>query len=243
MLEFHFVHGFLGSPHDWDFTIKAVGFPKSVKIICHDLVSDFRKMKKNKNPFFSWSYFKRKNWTNSFSKKIFIGYSLGGRLLLHLDPDDFQSLFLIGSHPGLSLFRESRLIEDQKWAEKIKTLSWVDWVEKWNQREIFKADRERPDRKDREIFKGEMSEILKFWSLGRQQDRAAFIKQCRERIYWIYGENDLKFKSLAKIVEKLLPKNHIFEIPESGHGVLFDNPQALGKKINECFLKRMFDLC
>ena len=239
MLEFHFVHGFLGSPDDWNLTIKAIDLPESVKIVHHDLLSDFGKMEKNKNPFLSWSCFKAKEWTDSFSEKIFVGYSLGGRLLLHLAPQDFQSLFLIASHPGLTTFREDRIMEDRRWAEKIEFLSWRKWIGEWNKRGIFSQDKIRPDRENKEIFKKEMGEILEFWSLGRQQDRSAFVRQYREKIYWIYGENDLGFKKLRKKMEKLLPGNHIFEIPESGHGVLFDNPQALGEKIGEWFRKKI----
>ena len=238
MLEIHFVHGFLGSPDDWGFTIKAMNLPNSVKIVRHDLLSDFKEMKKGSDPFLSWSRFKHERWIDSLSKRFFVGYSLGGRLLLHLDPGDFQSLFLIASHPGLSRNRENRKIEDQKWAEKIKTLPWDLWVEKWNQRKIFIRDRIRPKRGEKGVLKKEMGEILKFWSLGWQQDRRDFIKQHWEKIYWIYGKNDLKFKNLKGVMEKLLPGNHIFEIPDSGHGVLFDNPQALGKKISEWFHKK-----
>ena len=237
LLEIHFVHGFLGSPGDWEFIIKAMDLPDSVKIVRHDLLSDFLKMEKNSNPFFSWSRFKQKEWKNSSSTKFFVGYSLGGRLLLHLDPHCFRALFLIASHPGLSTARENRRIEDQRWAGKIKTFPWEIWLEEWNQQETFSQDKIRPDRRDKEIFKKEMGEILELWSLGRQQDRSAFIKQYRKKIYWTYGENDLKFKNLTESMEKLLPKSHIFETPDSGHGVLFDNPQILGKKFSEWFHK------
>ncbi len=240
MLEIHFVHGFLGSPDDWDLTIKAMNLPDSVKIVRHDLLSDFKKMKKDSDPFLSWSRFKHEKWVDSLSKRFFVGYSLGGRLLLHLDPRDFQSLFLIASHPGLLENREDRKIEDQKWAEKTGTLPWEVWVEKWNQREIFIRDKIRLERREKRVFKREMGEILEFWSLGWQQDRSAFIKQYRERIHWTYGENDLKFKNLTGIMEKFLPESHVFEIPDSGHGVLFDNPRALGKKISKWLDHRGF---
>ena len=232
-LELHFVHGFLGSPEDWRPTLEAIGLSNSVKTICHDLYSDFLRIRKDSDPFLSWSRFKQRELKKSLSVKLFVGYSLGGRLLLHLDPQCFHGLILIASHPGLSKNQKDREARDQEWAKKISTVSWRMWLDQWNGREIFNQDRVRPDRGDKEVFKKEMGEILKFWSLGRQKNRSDFIKQYQGRIYWVYGKDDIKFKTLVGFMKKLLPENHIFEVPDSGHGVLFDNPRALGKKINE----------
>ncbi len=239
MLEIHFVHGFLGFPGDWIATIEAMDLPASSKTVTHDLLSDFLRMEKGPDPFLSWSHFKEEQWRDGQKggrlPKFFVGFSLGGRLLLHLNPRHFCGLVLVSSHPGLSTGQEDRRIKDQWWAERVNTFSWEAWLKEWNQQEVFSGDKVRPDRRDKKAFKKEMSETLKFWSLGCQEDRSSFIKQYREKIYWIHGENDLKFKTLRGFMEKLLPESHIFEIPDAGHGVLFDNPQALGEKISEWF--------
>lgn len=232
-LELHFVHGFLGGPGDWDSTLEATGLSDSVKVIRHNLLSDFLKVEKGSDPFLSWSRFKQKELKGSLSTKLFVGYSLGGRLLLHLDPRCFHGLILVASHPGLSEMRKDRETRDQWWAERIGTVPWETWLEQWNGQEIFRQDGVRPDRRSRETFKKEMGEILKFWSLGRQHSRNDFIKRYRKKIYWVYGKDDIKFRPLVGLMERLLPKSHIFGVPNSGHGVLFDNPGALGGKINE----------
>ena len=118
--EWHFYHGFLGEPCDWQEVVNQL---------------EIQGLKSENN------YLESRNL-----QKILVGYSMGGRLLMHLKPSLFSKAFLIGSHPGLSQGRDRRQDRDRYWAEMLENGKANEWLETWNNQEVFANDKIRPQR-------------------------------------------------------------------------------------------------
>lgn len=67
-------------------------------------------------------------------------------------------------------------------------------------------------------------------SLSQQADCRPLIQQHQERITWVVGSRDLKFKQIAENMRQVGILKKVTEV-ESGHRVLFDNPRALAQII------------
>jgi pimeloyl-ACP methyl ester carboxylesterase len=227
----HFFHGFLGEPKDWKDVIAALDL--KAEIHNHSLLDDFKGQ-----TFSQWAQMKKKQRDSLGGRHFFVGYSLGGRLLMHLDLESSDKVLLIGSHPGLIKGHENRLSSDQGWIERSQELSPQAWLKQWNDQEVFQKDRRRPVRNfDRESFLTWMK-ILSQWSLSKQECRDSWFKQNSSQVYWCCGENDKKFEELKKMrLQPILPSTHLFSLPGAGHGVIFDSPGELARVINKVFIK------
>lgn len=229
-LEFHFFHGFLGEGADWNPVIdhlRASGFKN---FFCHSLCDDFDWLDISENSFASWSQQKAEELYQSRRPKILVGYSLGGRLLMHLPPDSYQKMILIGAHPGLNRAgRDQRKTNDEIWLQKLQDLPWEKWLAQWNQQEVFKNDKIRPLREPQDI--GKIGSMLWRWSLGRQDSQDENLQYNAKNIFWGCGDRDEKFLALIPRMEALLPGENIFAIANAGHGVLFDNSGDLADQI------------
>ncbi len=231
-IEVHFVHGFLGKPIDWAPVIKSMPQSPHLQFVFHNLVELYKGLDQDKS-LFAVGQRLSLNLTKSQSKKIVIGYSLGGRVLLHLLPNCYHKMLLIGTHPGLLSGVEERRKRDQEWAQKGFELSQKEWLQLWDQQKIFENDKTRPVRNfSQETFKTWLS-IIEDWSLASQPDKRQYMSDNSENIYWSCGEADRKFVSLASEIAKVLPKTHISLVEGAGHGVVFDQPMALTNKISE----------
>lgn len=229
-LKFHFFHGFLGSPADWDGVAHSLYRAGIDDVVCHDLVKDFLQLNKEENSFVSWAEQKSAELRQSPDPKILVGYSLGGRLLMHLPPEDFHHMILLGAHPGLSMGeRDKRKASDEIWLQKLENLSWQDWLAQWNAQDVFAEDRVRPARDSIEV--GTVGSMLWRWSLGRQDPRDEHLQWEAEQVHWGCGSRDKKFLGLIPRMSSILSEQNIFTIENAGHGVLFDQPEALANKI------------
>lgn len=228
-LELHFFHGFLGEVEDWQPVIESL--PENLRhhCVCHSLLNDIEQL--NAVNFLSWAKIKNQQLQESNHKKVLVGYSLGGRLLMHLAPQSFEALVLIASHPGLLSGKEEREKKDQSWVDQLNSDSVESWLKAWNAQEVFKNDVIRPRRQGSPQYWQAQMKILKGFSLSQQDCKDDFLREQAPRVYWLYGDRDDKYRGLLPRIEKNLAVDHIKEIASSGHGVLFDQPQALAKVI------------
>jgi 2-succinyl-6-hydroxy-2,4-cyclohexadiene-1-carboxylate synthase len=217
------LHGFLGQGSDWE----------PVK----NLLSDFE--------WYTPDLFAPGHATDlTFSgaksspgKKVFVGYSLGGRIglsVLKSQPQLFDHYIFVSVNPGFSdsdlASRKQRLQSDSEWADRISAGNWESFLKEWNKQGVFSASSVEPDRKVSDYDIPKLKESLKRWSLGAQPDYSELIKKNKSKITWIVGSKDLKFVALA---EQLKQKNAIdsYLKIESGHRIPFDSPKKLSEII------------
>lgn len=224
------LHGFLGESSDWMDVFKSVAQDDHVacpsyfsdEIFSHLILDSFIQDIENHIEL-------------SFSHtKIFVGYSLGGRIglrLLETRPDLFDHYIFISTHPGLSneADKESRVVNDQKWIDTLQQSSWDEFMKKWNAQDVLKNSTEAP-RPEASYKKDRLVAALLDYSLGKQKDYSALLSQHQDRVTWVVGDQDAKFLNLA---ENLKQKKILLDYKRisSGHRVLFDNPKELSKVI------------
>ena len=162
-----------------------------------------------------------------------MAYSLGGRLALHLNWNLFEKVILVATHPGLFENTEVRLKDDREKAKKMMTEPWPQWIESWNQQPVFQKDRVRPPRLLNRRQIKVWAEILTSFSLGSQKTFDEKIKENQNKLYWLRGEEDLKFSQLDSRIQSLIGGDRWIPIANSGHGVLFDNPLGLSRELKK----------
>lgn len=230
------LHGFLGQGSDWDQVKKACADSQASK--AHDLEwltpSLFSSESEVLLPFDQFCEAlveKHKVQLNSSRKRIFIGYSLGGRLGLHLlkkFSEQFDHFIFVSTHPGLTneVEKEERRSSDAQWFLKITASNWNHFLKEWNSQGVFKSDSTDPIRSLDDYNLQKLQISLAAWSLAEQKDLRELIKQHQQKITWVVGQQDLKFLNLANdLLQKkiLLNVSRIF----SGHRILFENPKEL----------------
>jgi 2-succinyl-6-hydroxy-2,4-cyclohexadiene-1-carboxylate synthase len=219
------LHGYLGQGSDFNF-IKA-SLPNKFEVITPDLFAD---SKYDLSSFQAIAeqicnpYFENK------SKKIFIGYSLGGRIGLHIlekFPNLFDHFVFLSTHPGLSdaKAQNQRVVSDLVWSQKLTELPWEEYILEWNQQAIFLNSIE-PARRESDFLKSQLSSAMQGLSLGRQNCMNDTIQKNNKKISWVVGSRDQKYFDIATDLEqkKILEK---FSRIDCGHRVIFDQTLVL----------------
>lgn len=225
------LHGIFGLPSDWEPVFANLDVNYQTPNLYTDLPI---------KPFKPWAtHF---NETTSIlpktSPNILVGYSLGGRLALHAlldNPQQWDAAVIISSSAGLGNpdERQRRQIDDDMWAERIRTLPWDVLMQQWNARDIFKDEGKVPDRKESEYDRQKLADALKIWSLGSQEDLQNMISYLRMPILWVVGAKDVTYLERSKKLQLWHPESKVITIEEAGHRVPMQNPQALGEQIRE----------
>ena len=239
-----FLHGFLGAVSDWDDIIE------NVKVDLEE--------QETEAIFYAVDYFNRPNMSpkNSFDKmatefvnwvtsstsnqkKILVGYSLGGRLGLHIfekSPNLFHRLLCISCHPGYKQSQQEEIQErdsrDQFWAELFLHHNWPELIQKWNEQDVFAGSDFEPERDVADYRRDQLAKAMVNWSLAKQQDKRELLKNFSSKITWVIGEKDKKFVELTKNLVKEIPSLEVEFIPMAGHRVLFDNSFDLARSIS-----------
>lgn len=215
------LHGFLGRAQDWTETFHGLQAQIHIPNYFFDeaftnfsldsFIADIKKQPARKH-------------------RTFVGYSLGGRIGLHIlekEPQLFDHYVFISTHPGLKNTAEKqlRIESDQKWIEKIQSQPWSDFLVQWNQQDVL-ANSQAAPLKESDFKKDLLITALSKFSLGHQKDYSELIQQYQKQITWIVGTKDQKFLGLA---EDLKQKKILLDYKRisSGHRILLDNPKDL----------------
>lgn len=214
------LHGFLGSPADWNILSGNVG-------LRHDLNTP--------DLFSAMSNGSMEEWARAFNghvKKtahsqngsVLIGYSLGGRLALHAlvdDPSVWSGAVIVSAQSGLAdeKERQARLEGDMRWAARLEQEEWHRWISDWNSQAIFRHDppmeRTLPTKERRQM----LAFALQNWSLGRQNDLSRRLSSLNLPILWMVGAKDDKYLLEAGRMSFSHPLSRRAVIEGAGHRV------------------------
>ncbi len=216
------LHGFLGSGQDFQPIAKDSAF----QLIAPNLFqgNDF-----DLSSFEAVATKIADQMKNTSGKKIFVGYSLCGRIGLHilkLFPESFDHYVFLSTHPGLNSESEKseRKAIDLLWSQKLHNLSWPDFLAAWNAQPVF-TDGSEPQRHEATYNKQQLEKAFIYLSLGLQQNMNDVLLKNKSKISWVVGDKDTKFVSIAEDLKqkKILESySRIF----SGHRILFDSRTA-----------------
>ena len=161
-----------------------------------------------------------------------IGYSLGGRLLMHAaiqNPSYFKNLVIISAHTGLESKTEKslRLQADSNWSERFLSQPWDKVITAWNEQAALKSDSPPPIRTEADYNKAMLAHALTAWSLGNQENLTTAINLLPQKLLWIVGDQDLKFKAIAQELAKKAANIQLEIIPNAGHRVMWEKPSVV----------------
>lgn len=218
------VHGFFGCASDWDLIKNLL---PDFDFVAEDLFSH--------NSAIGTSSF-----VNTNLKKIFLGYSLGGRLGLRLlseNSKQFDHYIFLSTHPGLT-DQHSKVLRtesDKQWASQITLENWAAVLKAWNGQAVFSGSGSEPVRDVANYDLKKLKLALGEWSLGRQDDFSELIREHNQKITWAVGERDAKFCGIAADLEnkKILSG---YERISSGHRIWLDQPAAIADLIKKITL-------
>ena len=229
------LHGFLGEGHDWfscEKHLQTNWVKPSLFSQSSPTIEDFE------------TYICHLVQSHSITKvtdfkKVFVGYSLGGRLGLHLLKNQshlFDHFFFVSTNPGLADEKEKakRLESDAQWAKLLENESWDSFFNQWNSQDVFNQPGLQPSRYEKDFDKKKLSSSFKNWSLGLQEDFRQLIKAHNQKITWVVGEKDSKFLTIAEDMKQKKILQDYSRI-NSGHRVLFENPKELSIVIQNSF--------
>jgi 2-succinyl-6-hydroxy-2,4-cyclohexadiene-1-carboxylate synthase len=205
-----FIHGFLGSYHDWTPVVDTL--KNNVNCLLIDLPGH-GKSTWDTTVCFSMIAYQIVQILNKekIDKIILVGYSLGGRIALHFThhyPRYIQELVLISTHLGLSTPQERmiRYHADYKQSLKMTSLLWSQFLSEWYKSPLFNQLRlshhqvtmEKVLRSRQHHSPQIMAQVLLQLSLSVQPNYTRLFLKSSFPIHYLCGQHDDKFYTLSK---------------------------------------------
>lgn len=222
MLECHivqtkvFLHGFLGSPRDWE----------------------------NYTPFFYPCLtpdMTQIDTLEAFGKSLpegshLVGYSMGGRIalwLLSLFPRKFSSAVLLSANPGIEN-REERILEDEKWIDILKNEPLADFIDKWYKQPLFRNSPIPSWRLDQDPEK--LIVLIQKFSVAKQPSFWNDLHKFQVPMLFLFGQEDEKYQRIAACLKS---KNvQVETIQGATHAIHLEKGEECISKISS-FIRAM----
>lgn len=188
-----------------------------------------------------WDLWKEEGWkTPSLSSvkwegEVAMGYSLGGRRLLHALFHGFfqpKKVIFISTHTGLKKEeRQERKERDARWAARFLHDPWEEVVADWNSQQTLANDPLIAPRLEEQFDRKELARQLTEWSLGEQEDLAPFLSSLFIPILWIVGERDERLVYQGKNLKFRHPASKIWVAEGAFHRVPWAKPKEFNQQI------------
>lgn len=176
-----------------------------------------------------------------------LGYSMGGRVALSLAaaaPERVASLSLIGASPGLADpgARTERQRADAELAAFLRSAGLEAFVDRWMAHPLFASQASLgPDwlAEARAQRLRNNAEALALSLLGGGTGSMPPLWDALPRIdcpsLLVAGALDEKFAGIATEMSARMPNSRTLIIPDAGHAVQFEEPEALGSALHAFF--------
>ncbi|SDJ88706.1 2-succinyl-6-hydroxy-2,4-cyclohexadiene-1-carboxylate synthase [Ferrimonas sediminum] len=169
-----------------------------------------------------------------------LGYSLGGRVALHLAqhcPQRLHSLLIESAHPGLehAVERRQRLQDDARWHLSLTQAPIGDFLSRWYQQPVFASlsDTARAAMIQARIHNHgpNLGACYLSTSLGHQQDLRPLLASLSLPVHYLCGLQDAKFLALGQQLQQQGLITELHPMP-GGHNVHAANGDAFLDTIN-----------
>ncbi|MFT5170780.1 MAG: 2-succinyl-6-hydroxy-2,4-cyclohexadiene-1-carboxylate synthase [Candidatus Marinamargulisbacteria bacterium] len=231
-----FLHGFLGNHREWkpltdllkeQFNCLSIDLPGHGKSNCLPEDYSFPRISESITRLFD---------ELQIDKAICIGYSLGGRIALDLAltyPDRVHRLVLESASLGIEdeTERKKRRAKDERWINLIGMTSFSEFLTKWYQQPLFISLRKSDAFEKVMQFRVQndpkkLKFILRDLSPGVAPAMWNQITNLRPPCLFITGENDIKYKAMAKDIQTRNASIALSFVSEAGHNCHLEQPQA-----------------
>jgi 2-succinyl-6-hydroxy-2,4-cyclohexadiene-1-carboxylate synthase len=167
-------------------------------------------------------------------RATFVGYSMGGRLCLHLalaHPDLAAGLVLVGASPGIDdqAKRQQRIAADEVWARRLEEEGLDTFLAEWLAQPLFAGLDERAADVGarRENTAAGLAASLRLAGAGAQQPLWERLAELAMPVLVVAGEDDRRFTILARrMADAIGDSAEVAVVPGAGHGVHLEAPSA-----------------
>ncbi len=213
-----FLHGFLGSPEDWNPLTKHLTSPYRTLTLPGHL-----------NTPFDLSFLEKE----ITEKVTLVGYSLGGRLAMDFArkfPERIKRLVILSANPGLESGKEERILEDEKWIEIIENEGIDRFLDKWYKQPLFSSFPLTEEiKKQRKMHDPKaLCAIFRDLSPAKLPSLWPHLKDFSFPMLFLFGENDIKYRTIAK---RLMKDFDVKWIPNASHPIHIEAPEVIANLI------------
>ncbi|MCC5951132.1 MAG: 2-succinyl-6-hydroxy-2,4-cyclohexadiene-1-carboxylate synthase [Acidimicrobiia bacterium] len=170
-----------------------------------------------------------------------IGYSLGGRVALHLAlerPDLVATLVLVGATPGIEdgQDRAARRAADETLAARVEAIGVSAFLDEWLAQPLFVTlDPSRANRLERERNTAAgLAASLRTCGTGTQEPLWDRLGDLQCPVLAVTGEQDTKFGAVAdRMATAIGPTCTHVILPGAGHAVHLEQPERFAEIVSE----------
>jgi len=163
------------------------------------------------------------------------GYSLGGRVALHVAlaaPQRVSRLVLVSCSPGIEDDREraERRTADMALADELEQIPFEQFIEQWRSQPLFAddppdvAERAREDQRRNEPHA--LAQAIRGLGTGEMTSLWARLGELTMPTAFVAGERDTKFRAIGERMVALMPDARLVVIP-GGHALPLESPDQL----------------
>lgn len=183
--------------------------------------------------------------TLGHSRAAVLGYSMGGRLALHLAvecPDRVAALVLESASPGIAepMERRNRAARDAELAMSIEREGVPAFVRRWEDAPIFETQRVLPEAVRAALRSQRLNNSPTGLANSLRGMGAAAQEPLWERLgavdvptLLLAGEHDAKYRGLLEGMWERLPRVGAAIIPDAGHAVHLEQPEIFVHRVVE----------
>ena len=167
-------------------------------------------------------------------RRAFVGYSMGGRLCLHLAlarPELVERLVLVGASAGIRDpgERAQRRAADEVWAKAIVRDGVDAFLEQWLAQPLFATF--TPDPTDVAARRAQRADVLagalRGGGIGAQDDLWPRLGELAMPVLAVAGDGDEKFAGVAASMAGSIGSNAtVALVPDAGHACHLEQPDA-----------------
>ena len=198
------VHGFLGLPSDWDF-LRDAGIDVDART-SGDIPS---------------------------SGDVLLGYSMGGRLVLHalLNGARYRKAVIVSAGLGVEgeSERKARREADEAWAARFEREDWDTLLLDWNAQAVFGGHVQL--RLEKDFDRPALATALREWSPAVLPAVADRLQEITIPVLWIAGERDRRYVEEGRRAVALLPDAELWICPDAGHRVPWEQPDLFVRRL------------
>jgi 2-succinyl-6-hydroxy-2,4-cyclohexadiene-1-carboxylate synthase len=174
----------------------------------------------------------------------YVGYSMGGRVSLHAalrHPDSVLALVLVGATAGIDddAERADRRKADERLADHIESVGVEAFIDEWLRNPLFAgltAETSQRDDRLRNTPAG-LASSLRSTGTGTQEPLWDRLHEISAPVLVLAGEHDAKFREIGERMTNSLPDATFRAIPDAGHSVHLEQPEATARAIAEWLLR------
>jgi 2-succinyl-6-hydroxy-2,4-cyclohexadiene-1-carboxylate synthase len=167
------------------------------------------------------------------------GYSLGGRVALHVAlsaPERVSRLVLVSSTAGIedAVERAARSLADHLLADELERMPFEDFIERWRKQPLFADEPPEVGRLAREDQRRNrpqtLAEVLRGIGAGEMEPVWDQLAGLHMPVSVVVGDRDAKYVALGRRLAAAAPHGRLFTVA-GGHNLPLENPDAVARVI------------